>query len=129
MERPRTRSQRVGAEVDRLTMSIGKTKAIPSTGVRFSMVPNTLFMDRSLEPQDCLTWCYLCLNARGRGFADVTDKGLAEAMGVVDRTVRRSLDRLEGSGFIRRERSGPKRTIHLIPDNRADQQVFRLKVV
>jgi DNA-binding MarR family transcriptional regulator len=49
-------------------------------------------------------------------------------MGVVDRTVRRSLDRLERAGFIRRERCGQRRVIHLIPDNRADESI-RLKVV
>lgn len=109
-------------------MDIGQERSVPSS-YRFSMVPNTLFMDRSLEPQDCLTWCYLTLNARGRGYSDSTDKQLAEAMGVVDRTVRRSLDRLEEAGFVRRERKGPKRTIHLIPDNRAEERAFRLKVV
>jgi hypothetical protein len=106
-------------------MGIGKGDHCP---YRFSMVPNTLFTDRSLEPQDCLTWCYLTLNARGRGFADSTDLALAQAMGVVDRTVRRSLDRLERAGFIRRERCGQRRVIHLIPDNRADESI-RLKVV
>ena len=109
-------------------MVIGDGRSVPSS-YRFSMVPNALFLDKSLEPQDCLTWCYLTLNARGRGFADATDKQLAESMGVVDRTIRRSLDRLQQAGFIRRERKGPQRTIHLIPDNRADERAFRLKVV
>lgn len=107
------------------TMGIGKDVPCP---YRFSMVPNALFTDRSLEPIDCLVWCHLCLNARGRGFADPTDKSLAEAMGIVDRTVKRSLARLEDAGFIRRERNGPKRIIHLIPDNRANEQTFRLVV-
>ncbi len=106
-------------------MGIGKGDHSP---YRFSMVPNTLFTDRSLEPQDCLTWCYLTLNARGRGFADSTDKNLAEAMGVVDRTIRRSLDRLERAGFVHRERCGARRVIHLHPDNRSEES-FRLKVV
>jgi hypothetical protein len=110
-------------------MVIGDGTSLPSGGYRFSMVPNALFMDQSLEPQDCLTWCYLCLHARGRGFVDSTDKSLADAMGVVPMTVRRSLGRLENAGFIRRERCGPKRVIHLIPDNKADAHTFRLKVI
>jgi hypothetical protein len=110
-------------------MNIGQSKPLPSGSYHFSMVPNTLFTDRSLEPQDCLTWCYLCLNARGRGFCNSTDKSLASAMEITDRTVRRSLDRLEQAGFIRRERKGPQRTIHLIPENKASSSAFRLQVV
>jgi hypothetical protein len=110
-------------------MSIGKSDAVPSTGVRFSMVPNSLFTDRSLEPQDCVTWCYLCLYARGRGFAIVTDAKMGQDMGVVPMTVRRSLSRIEQAGFIRRERKGPARTIVLIPEGRAEAAPFKLKVL
>jgi hypothetical protein len=110
-------------------MDIGKAQPIPTAGVRFSMVPNNLFTDRSLEPQDCVTWCYLCLYARGRGFAVVTDAKMAQDMGIVPMTVRRSLSRIEQAGFIRRERKGPARTIVLIPEGRAESAPFKLKVL
>lgn len=110
-------------------MSIGNAEAIPSTGVRFSMVPNALFTDPTLELQDIKTWCYLCLYARGRGLCDPTDAKMAEDMNVIDRTVKRSLTRLESAGFIRRERKGPKRTIILIPEGKADASPFTLKVL
>ncbi len=110
-------------------MDIGKAQPIPTAGVRFSMVPNALFTDPTLELQDIKTWCYLCLYARGRGYAEATDIKMAQDMGVIDRTVKRSIARLEDAGFIRRERKGPKRTIHLIPEGRAEAAPFKLKVL
>jgi Mn-dependent DtxR family transcriptional regulator len=93
------------------------------------MVPNTLFTDPTLELQDIRTWCFLCLYARGRDSCDVTDVKMAEDMGVNERTIKRSLARLDGAGFIRRDRRGPDRTIVLIPEGRADANPFTLKVV
>jgi Mn-dependent DtxR family transcriptional regulator len=87
-------------------------------------------MSPDLETTDIKTWCYLTLHARGRGFCESTDKVLAEAMSVVPLTVKRSLARLEDAGFIRRERKGRNRIIHLIPEGKPDAKpVFRLKVV
>jgi hypothetical protein len=110
-------------------MNIGKTQPIPTVGVRFSMVPNALFTDPTLELQDIKTWCYLCLYARGRGYAEATDIKMSLDMGVKDRTVKRSIARLEDAGFISRERKGPKRTIHLIPEGKGEGALFTLKVL
>lgn len=94
------------------------------------MVPDALFAHPDLEPQDIKTWCFLCLYARSRDRCTPTDRSLAEDMGVVERTVKRSLTRLEKTGFIRRERRGPERTIYLAPEGRADAPApFTLKLL
>jgi transcription initiation factor IIE alpha subunit len=92
------------------------------------MVPNGLFLDQALEPQDTRTWCVLHLISRGRGFADSTDGQLAETMAVSLATVKRSLLRLERSGWIYREQVDSRRVIALIPDAHADQDL-RLRVL
>jgi hypothetical protein len=70
----------------------------------------------------------VALISRGRGFADSTDGQLAETMAVSLATVKRSLLRLERSGWIYREQVDSRRVIALIPDAHADQDL-RLRVL
>lgn len=93
------------------------------------MVPDALFTHPEIQPQDLMTWCYLCLHARSRGFCQPTDRTLAEAMGVVEMTVRRSLSRLEKFGFIARERNGQVRTIVIMGEGDGKAPGLKLKVV
>ncbi len=95
----------------------------------FRMLPDALFTHPETQPQDLMTWCYLGLHARNRGFCHVTDRQLAEDMGVVQMTVRRSLARLDKMGFIIRERNANERTIVLCPDGKEDAPGMTLKLL
>ncbi len=113
-------------------MSIGKAESVPKEHrqrMTFRMVPDTLFTHPETQPQDLMTWCYLGLHARNRGFCHATDRQLADDMGVVEMTVRRSLARLEKMGFIIRERNANERTIVLCPDGNDEAPGMILKLL
>jgi DNA-binding MarR family transcriptional regulator len=82
----------------------------------FRMVPDRLWLDKTLQPIDIKLWCCLCFLARERGECSPTDATLAEKMEASQQTVRRCLHRLEAAQFIGRAMDGRTRIISLRPE-------------
>jgi DNA-binding transcriptional ArsR family regulator len=82
----------------------------------FRMVPDRLWLDKTLQPIDIKLWCCLCFLARGRGECSSTDALLAKKMETSQQTVRRALLRLESANFIERQMDGRTRIIALKPE-------------
>jgi hypothetical protein len=80
------------------------------------MVPDRLWSDPRIEPLDVTLWCCLTFLARGRDHCEATDLTLAEKLGTTDRTIRRSLARLETCSFIHRQMVDHQRVITLKPE-------------
>src|SRR3954452_2950421 len=94
-------------------MSIGRPVRALET---FRMVPDRMTFDDRLESHDVRLWCIMLFLARGRDTCDATDATLAEKLGANERTIRRSLVRLEKCQFISRKRQGERRIIALNPE-------------
>jgi hypothetical protein len=82
----------------------------------FRMVPDRLWLDRTVQPIDIKLWCCLCFLARGRAECNPTDALLAEKMETSQQTVRRALLRLESANFIGRRMDGRTRIVVLKPE-------------
>lgn len=92
----------------------------------FRMVPDALWAHPQVDPIDIKVWCVLCQHARDRGELTSTNRAIAESAGISDRTVKRSLARLSGLGFVKMEGETIHRTIFLQPD--ALEPTYALKI-
>lgn len=68
------------------------------------MIPDRMLYDGRLEPMDIRLWGVMLHIGRFRGYCHSTDNQLAAKLRVSPQTIRRSLLRLERSGYISRGR-------------------------
>jgi hypothetical protein len=129
MKKPAVPGQgRTGQNAKGLTVNIGK--APPRALESFRMVPDRLWSHPMIEPLDVTLWCCLTFLARGRDHCEATDQALAGKLGTTDRTIRRSLARLESCQFIGRHMDGVTRVITLKPEGDGQPSAeFTLRVL
>lgn len=90
------------------------------------MVPDALWQHPTATPLDLKVWCALLLHAKDSEAIASTNASLAESAGVSIPTLKRSLSRLVGTGFVRMEGDTHKRVIYLCPD--AVEVVYTLRL-
>lgn len=90
------------------------------------MVPDGLWQSPDLIPIDTIVWCALCQIARDRPDVESSNRTIARTAGTSLATLKRSLSRLAGVGFVRSEGGTTNRVLHLCPD--AIEVVYTLRI-
>lgn len=90
------------------------------------MVPDGLWMHPSIKPIDAILWCALCQHARDRPDVASSNRSLARTIRASERTVSRSLARLQSTGFVQSQGETINRVLHLCPD--AVEPVYALRL-
>lgn len=90
------------------------------------MVPDGLWQHPELQPLDIKVWCALMHHARDRTSVDSTNRSIAGTAGTSLATLKRSLSRLTGTGFVRVSGTSNDRVVELCPD--AVEAVYSLRI-
>ena len=90
------------------------------------MIPDALWMHPEIKPIDAILWCALLQHARDSPDVASSNRSLAKSIRASERTVSRSLARLQTVGFIQSQGETINRVLHLCPD--AVEPVYALRL-
>lgn len=90
------------------------------------MVPDALWMHDAIKPVDVVVWCALWMHARDNPDVASSNRSLANTIRASERTVSRSLARLQSLGFVQSQGETINRVLHLCPD--AIEAMYTLRI-